>query len=432
MLSRVMRSNSKPLPPTLRLEDVGQAEEPLRILLLSQYFPPEVGATQSRMQAFAEHLAARGHEVTIICEFPNHPHGVIPAEYGGHVYEDDRSNPYRILRVWVKASEEKTQRTRMQFYLSYMGLATAMAPIAGRADVVVATTPPLFTGVAGLALARLNRAPFVLDVRDLWPSAAVSLMQIDTGRTLRAAEWLERMLYRRAAAVVAVTQPFCEHVDRIRNAPPPTTLIPNGTLEMFLEAEPENGRAVLGAADDEFVVTFAGTHGIAQGLDTIVRAAPLLEGEASFALVGDGPLKAPLVQLAAEAGVRNVAFHDQVPLAETPPLLAASDALLVPLSAHPTFRDFVPSKLIDAMAAGRPVIVSASGESARILEEAGAGVVAAPEDPDDLARSVRWLREHPEEAAAMGRRGREYARLRLRSVQAARLEELLVDVAGRR
>ena len=106
------------------------------------------------------------------------------------------------------------------------------------------------------------------------------------------------MLYRRAAAVVAVTQPFCEHVDRIRDAPPPTTLIPNGTLEMFLEAEPENGRAVLGAADDEFVVTFAGTHGIAQGLDTIVRAAPLLEGEASFALVGDGPLKAPLVQLA--------------------------------------------------------------------------------------------------------------------------------------
>ena len=175
MLSRVMRSDRKPLPPTLRLENVEPAERRLRILLLSQYFAPEVGATQSRMQAFAEHLAARGHEVTVICEFPNHPHGVIPAEYGGHIYEDDRSNPYRILRVWVKASEEKTQRTRMQFYLSYMALATAMAPVAGRADVVVATTPPLFTGVAGLALARLNRAPFVLDVRDLWPSAAVSL-----------------------------------------------------------------------------------------------------------------------------------------------------------------------------------------------------------------------------------------------------------------
>ena len=147
----------------------------------------------------------------------------------------------------------------MQFYLSYMAMATAMAPVAGRADVVVATTPPLFTGVAGLALARLNRAPFVLDVRDLWPSAAVSLMQIDTGRTLRAAEWLERMLYRRAAAVVAVTQPFCEHVDRIRDAAPSTTLIPNGTLEMFLEARArERPRCARRARTSEFVVTFAG------------------------------------------------------------------------------------------------------------------------------------------------------------------------------
>ena len=169
-----------PLPPLLSVPPraVHPAQRRLRILLLSQYFPPEVGATQSRMQAFAEHLAARGHEVTVICEFPNHPHGVIPPEYARHVYEDDRSNPYRVLRVWVKASEEKTQRTRMQFYLSYMALATAMAPVAGRADVVLATTPPLFTGVAGAALARLNRAPFVLDVRDLWPAAAVSLTQI--------------------------------------------------------------------------------------------------------------------------------------------------------------------------------------------------------------------------------------------------------------
>lgn len=430
--SHVLHSHRKPLPPTLRTDDVERAGRPLRILLLSQYFPPEIGATQSRMQAFAEYLAARGHDVTVICEFPNHPHGVIPPEYRGHAYEDDRSNPYRVLRVWVKASEEKTQRTRMAFYLSYMALATAMAPVAGRADVVVATTPPLFTGAAGLALARLNRAPFVLDVRDLWPAAAVSLMQISTGRTLRLAEWLERTLYRQAAAVIAVTQPFCEHVDRIRAKPPPATLIPNGTLELFLEAEPGNGRAALGASDGEFVVTFAGTHGIAQGLDTVLKAAPKLEGEARFALVGDGPLKEPLVQLAAESGVSNVDFHAQVPLAETPPLLAASDVLLVPLSAHPTFRDFVPSKLIDAMAVGKPVLLSAAGESARILEEAGAGVVAAPEDPDDLVRAVRWLREHPEEAAAMGERGRAFARTRLRSVQAAHLEDLLLDVVERR
>ena len=428
MLWRVKRSRTQPLLPTLRLEDGGRAERPLRILLLSQYFAPEVGATQSRMQAFAEHLAARGHQVTVICEFPNHPHGVIPDEYSGYLYEDDRSNPYRILRVWVKASQEKTQRTRMQFYLSYMGLAIAIAPVAGRADVVVATTPPLFTGIAGLALARMNRAPFVLDVRDLWPAAAVSLMQISDGASLTLAEWLERRLYRGAAAVVAVTQPFCRHVDAIRGKAPPTTHVPNGTLELFFGAEAGAGRAVLGAEEGDFLVTFAGTHGIAQGLDKVLEGAALLDGDARFAFVGDGPMKPSLQDLAAECGAVNVTFHPQVPLIDTPSLLAASDALLVPLSAHPTFRDFVPSKLIDAMATGRPVIVSAAGEAARILELAGAGVVAAPEDAEDLARVVRWLKEHPEEAKAMGERGRAFARTQLRSSQAQRLEELLLAV----
>ena len=179
-------------------------------LLLSQYFPPEVGATQSRMQAFAEYLAARGHQVTVICEFPNHPHGVIPDSYRGHLYEDDRSNPYRVLRVWVKANEEKTQKTRMEFYLSYMALATAMAPVAGRADVVLATSPPLFTGAAGLALARLNRAPFVLDVRDLWPAAAVSLNQIPSLRRVQAAERLERLPLPEGRGSDRCHAPFCD------------------------------------------------------------------------------------------------------------------------------------------------------------------------------------------------------------------------------
>lgn len=160
----------------------------LRIVIVSQYFPPEIGATQSRMQSFAEYLADRGHRVTVICEFPNHPQGVVPEAYRGRLLKDDRSNAYRILRVWVKTDPVKTQRNRMAFYLSFMGLATAVAPLAGRADVVLATTPPLFTGLAGLAIARMNAAPLVLDVRDLWPAAATSLRQISAGWETSAAE----------------------------------------------------------------------------------------------------------------------------------------------------------------------------------------------------------------------------------------------------
>ena len=430
MPSPVLRSDRKPLPQTLRLEGVGRAERRMRILLLSQYFPPEVGATQSRMQAFAEYLAARGHDVTVICEFPNHPHGVIPPEYRGHVYEDDRSNPYRVLRVWVKASEEKTQRTRMAFYLSYMAMATAMAPVAGRADVVVATTPPLFTGVAGLALARLNRAPFVLDVRDLWPVAAVSLNQIPSAWAIRASEVLERLLYRQANVVTAVTQPFCHHIDSIRQRAPETLLLPNGTLDLFFDATPDDARGLLGVGTDDFLITFAGTLGIAQALPAVVDAAALRE-DIHWALLGDGPIRDRLVQLTEERGLQNVHFHRQVALEAVPPFLAASDALLVTLSGHPTFSEFVPSKLIDYMAVGRPVLLSAAGEAVRLLELAGAGVAVQPEDPAGLADAAGWLAEHALEGAEMGRRGRAFARTRLRRAQAERLERLLLDVVGR-
>jgi glycosyltransferase involved in cell wall biosynthesis len=426
----VVGARPRPLPRALPGLQTSRSSRPLRIVLVSQYFPPEVGATQSRMQSFAEYLAERGHRVTVIAEFPNHPQGVLPPEYLGRVIEDDRSNPYRVLRVWVKTSSEKTQMTRLSFYLSFMGLAAAVAPLAGRADVVVATTPPLFTGLAGLAIARMNDAPLVLDVRDLWPAAATSLLQISPGWETRVAERIERGLYREAAAVTAVTRPFCAHIDAIRGAGGDTVLIPNGTVPQFFVDGDGRAEDRLGVPSDRFLVTFAGTLGIAQALPSALEAAARLDGAAEFLFVGDGPMKAIVVDQAREQGLRNVRFHPQVPLAEIPPVLAASDALLVPLSAHPTFEQFVPSKLIDFMAVGRPVVLSAAGEAARILERSGAGIVVAPESPDDLARAVRWLAEHPAEAAAMGARGRRFASQRLRSVQAERLEQVLQHVAG--
>ncbi len=426
--SRRVSTRPLKLPPALPGLDVGTASRRLRILLVSQYFPPEVGATQSRMQAFAEYLAERGHQVTVIAEFPNHPQGVMPPEYRRRLMEDDRSNPYRVLRVWVKTSAEKTQMTRLSFYVSFMGLATAIAPLAGRADVVIATTPPLFTGMAGLAIARMNRAPLVLDVRDLWPAAATSLLQISQGRETRIAEAIERRLYRSAAAVTAVTQPFCEHVDAIRGTND-SVLLPNGTLPQFFvdgEVAPEHR---LGVREDSFLVTFAGTLGIAQALPSTLDAAEQLAGEADLLYVGDGPMKSAVEELAREKNLGNVHFRPQIPLEQIPPVLRASDALLVPLSGHPTFEQFVPSKMIDYMAVGRPVVLSAAGEAARILELSGAGIAVAPESPDELAGAIRWLKEHPAEAAEMGRRGRVFAAGRLRSVQAERLEQVLEHVA---
>jgi glycosyltransferase involved in cell wall biosynthesis len=249
----------------------------------------------------------------------------------------------------------------------------------------------------------------------------------------RGAESAEHWLYRDASAVVAVTRSFCDHIDHIRSRPPSTALVPNGTLEMFFEATPDDVvRAELGAQNGEYLVTFAGTHGIAQALPSVLDAAALVGEGVEFAFVGEGPMKPFLQERASDLGLANVHFHDQVPMIESPRILASSDALLVPLSAHPTFEQFVPSKLIDYMAVGRPVVLSASGEAARLLTRAGGGIVVPPEDPQALASALQRLAGHPEEAGQMGERGRLFAAGRLRSVQAARLEELLVDVVEAR
>ena len=317
MLSRVMRSDSKPLPPTLRSTTSGRRSERLRIILLSQYFPPEVGATQSRMQSFAEYLAAGGHQVTVICEFPNHPHGVIPQTYRGLLYQDDRSNPYRVLRVWVMASSEKTQLTRMAFYLSYMALATAISPLAGRADVVVATSPPLFTGLAGLALARLNRAPFVLDVRDLWPAAAVSLgPDLRAGLRRAAAEHLERLLYRQAAAVTTVTRPFCDHIDAILGGAALERPGSERHSRPFLRGQWERrqrtswGFQPTGSSSRSRACT-----GSPRGSPSVLDSAERLNGETQIAFVGDGPLKERLDHRRTNPrSWTTSAFHPQVSL----------------------------------------------------------------------------------------------------------------------
>jgi len=432
---RKVSALSEPLRTAIATDAISRvapARQRLSIVLLSQYFPPEIGATQSRIQSFADYLAARGHRVTVVAEFPNHPHGVIPERYRGRLVVEDRSNAYRVLRVWVKTSRIKNQQTRLAFYSSYTALATAVGPMLGRPDVVVATSPPLFTGLAGLAIAQMNRAGFVLDVRDLWPAAADALQQMSTGWMGHAAELLERQLYRRADAVVAVTAPFCEHIDRLRAKPPATALVPNGTLDLFFANGHAPDRTFFGVGDDRFLVTFAGTHGIAQALPSVLKAAALAREQAHFAFVGDGPIKDQLVAAWKQAPLANVSFHEQVPLERIPPLLAGSDALLVPLSAHPVFADFVPSKMIDFMAVGKPILLTAAGESVRLLERAGAGVAVPPEDPQALAEAVRWLEENPGEAAMMGERGRDFARRRMRIIQAERLEQVLLEVVERR
>lgn len=403
----------------------------MHVLFVSQYFTPEVGATQTRIHEFARACVAAGHRVTVLTEFPNHPHGRILPEYRGRLTTRETLDGFTVLRVWVWASPVKTFRTRLAFYGSFCALAALRGVIhGGRPDVVFATSPPLPVGLSGWIIARARRARFILDVRDLWPAAAEALGELRRPALLRLAERLEHFLYARADRITAVTRGFVRYIAARTPDPDRVVWLPNGAAaDVFDPARVDPGLPRRLGLDGRFVVTFAGNHGIAQGLDTVLDAAALCRARPDivFCLLGDGPVKATLAARADALGLENVRFLPAVPLREVTPYLTASDALLVPLRRDPVFDTFVPSKLFDFLACARPVILMVDGEAREVLEASGGGVWVPPGDAAGLAKAVLDLRERaPDERQRMGEQGRAYVLAHyMRAAQGARLVALL-------
>jgi len=409
----------------------------VHVLFVSQYFTPEIGATQTRIHEFARAFAARGHRVTVLTEFPNHPHGRIPESYHGKVFTHEDMDGFVVERVWVKASQVKNFRTRLLFYLSFLALATGRGlTLRGPVDVVFATSPPLPVGLAGWLVAVRHRARFILDVRDLWPGAAEALGELRSPPLLRMASWLEAFLYARADRISAVTNSFVRDIARRVRHAEKVLHLPNGaSTDVFDPARADLAIRRAVAPTGGFVVTFAGLLGIAQGLSTVLDAADLLRDrrDVRILLIGDGPAKARLRHVAEERGLDNVGFLDAMPAASVTSYLVASDALLVPLGAEPIFRLFVPSKLFDFLACARPVILMVDGEAREILEAASGGVFAPPGDATALAQAIRALAAlSASERDAMGARGRAYVLANYtRAEQSRRLIALAESMTSR-
>lgn len=399
----------------------------IRVLAVSQYFPPEPGATQNRMQTFVDGLVARGHHVTVLCEQPNHPSGVFHPGFGRRPVLTERRNGRAVHRLWVAASPKKSTSRRLLFYATFAGGAGLAAAALPRHDVMFATSPPLPGALATGLAARLRDTPFVLDVRDLWPAAAQALGELSGPRAVAALERAERWLYRTARCVTATTRPFCRHIDEVAGRPVSVHL-PNGALDELVSGEcraaPSNG---------VFTVGYAGNLGIAQGLRIVLDAADELRGEdVRFVVVGDGPESDELRAERARRGLDSVEFRPGMPVSDIGSFLQSCNALLVPLRAHPLLHDFIPSKLYDAMAVGRPALVAAPGEASALARELKCGVEVQPEDGEDLARAIRRLRADPELVRQLGESGRAAAGGLARSHQVERLEQALSEAAAGR
>jgi glycosyltransferase involved in cell wall biosynthesis len=409
----------------------------MRTLLVSHYFPPEVGAPQVRLSTLARTWAADGDAVTVLTAMPNYPTGVVPPPYRGAIRRVERQDGYQVVRTWLYAAPNTGIARRILGHLSFMISSVLLGWRAcGPADVVVVSSPTLFSVGAAWLLARLKRARFIVEVRDLWPAIFVQLGVLTNRKLIWLLERFELAAYSAADAVVVVSDGFRANlIDRGVPADKIHTIRNGVNLDLFDRAASADPvvRARLGARDGDCLVLYAGTHGISQALPVLADAAARLVGEpVHFAFVGEGAEKPLLQRKVEELGLSNVTLLPSVPHQEMPALLAAADVCLVPLRNVPLFSTFIPSKMFEYLAAEKAVVASVAGEAAQILSDAGA-VVVPPEDSAELADAVAKLAANPERRRAMGQEGRSHVERFFDRVELARqYRRILAEAGGRR
>ena len=391
----------------------------MRILYISHLYDPEPGAQPVRVRQLAHHWAALGHEVTVLTGFPNHPEGRIFPEYRSRFWkfvDSSMDNGVRVVRTWLIPRPNQGALNRSVVFSTFTVSAALAGLGIGPMDVVLGTVPQPLAPLAAWLKSRVGRAPFVLEVRDLWPEGLLATGQATTASlSYRILDRVAGFLYSSADHVVAVT-------DAIRNYVVEQRGVPEARLDVVRAGVDVNEFACAVAPDESksrwdasgrFVVSYVGTHGNAHDLWTVLDAARLIsrtQPEVLFLFAGGGAEAEQLRTHARSTGLSNVRFVGQIERGEIPSLLSASDVCLATLRDSPVFETVVPTKLYEYMAAGRPAICNVPGEAAELIESNGAGLYVPAADPDALADAIRSLARDPERRAAMGRAGRNAVR----------------------
>lgn len=406
----------------------------MRVLFLTDNFPPETNASASRVYERALYWVREGWEVTVLTSAPNFPEGRVYPGHRNAWYRREDMDGIDVVRVktFITANEGTVLRTLD--FASYMVTAVIAGLFERRPDVIVATSPQFLAAVGGWMLAALRRVPFVFELGDLWPASIAAVGAMRPGKVLRAMERLELFLYRRAAAVVALTPSFKDNLVGRGIAPGKIEVVINGVeLSRYRPQPRDEALAAELAVSGRLVVGYIGTHGMAHGLENVLSAAALMRDEPGvcFLLVGGGAAREALLQHARAEGLDNVRMVPAQPKAEVGRYWSLCDVALIHLKDSPIFSTVIPSKTFEAMAHGLPVLLAApSGEVQRIVEGEGAGLWVPAGDPTALAQAVRRLRDDPGLRQRLGQQALaaapRYSRERQARAMAAVLERVAV------
>ncbi|GMR25124.1 MAG: glycosyltransferase family 4 protein [Ignavibacteria bacterium] len=384
----------------------------MKILLITEYFPPEIGAGSNRAFELSKRWIEKGASVTVITGFPDYPDGIIPDEYKNYKFLQEEYQGINVIRTYTVAAPNRGILKRVISFSSFMFSSVIQGTKAShKQDILMATSPPFSVGIAGYIISRLKRIPFVFEVRDLWPESIIQLGQLRNKFIIKILESIERFLYKKSIHIVPVAESTIAVLKEKGISKSKITVIKNGVNLNEVISQQKDGelRAKLGL-NRKTIVSYIGTLGLSHALDKVLETAKLLskKKELGFLIIGDGAERENLLKKSRQYDLQNVCFIKKVEKEKIASYYSVSDILLVPLKDLPIFKKVIPSKLFEIMAFEKPILISVDGEARSVVESANSGIYVNPEDPNDLKEKILYLVDNSELAAELGRNGRKF------------------------
>ncbi len=400
----------------------------MKILFLSENFPPETNAAATRVYERAVYWARWGHDVTVITCAPNFPHGKIFPGYENKWRQTEEMDGIKVVRVKTYIASNRGVLRRTVDFLSFMATGFLAALKEKKPDLVTATSPQFFAAVAGWAVGAVRRRPFVFELGDLWPDSIKAVGAMKPSLALRLVEKLELFLYRRSSCICALTGTFKENLVSRGIPGNKIAVVINGVDLPRYSPRPRNAElAGTWGLADRFVIGYVGTHGMAHALTNVLDTAEALAKEKAicFLFAGAGAEREALMGEAARRGLKNTVFMPAQPKESMPQVWSLCDVALVHLKNSPVFAGVIPSKIFEAMGMGLPIILSApKGEASKIVGKDEAGLWVPAEDPVALATAARSLFKQPKACKTFAKQSLKAAPLHSRERQARRMIEV--------
>ena len=377
----------------------------MHVFLITQYFPPEIGAAATRWGDYTNILVKQGHRVTVLCEMPNYPIGrYFPGYKRQWVKREYISPNLTVIRSFTWATDRRSIIKKLGYYLIFMlsGLINALK--IKNYDILIISSPPLFAGVIGAIIAKIKSIHFLLDIRDLWPESVKSLGEVKSRVLINLGRKLESFIYKTTTGYILAVPGFKKyftenHPSQLKK---PMVELINGVSDKFIELAQLNDRI----PDKKFTVLYSGNIGQAQGLETVIQAANILQKyPINFLFVGNGVKLQSLEEKSKQMELDNISFMPPQRKEDLIQIIKKASVCLVPLKNEPLFRHAIPSKLFEYMACGRPVIVSIKGEIEKIIKRANSGLIATPEDADSIAKQILYYYNNRDEIDDHGQNG---------------------------